>query len=294
MLRDADTAMYRAKARGRARCELFDAEMRTKVLERLTLEEDLRRALENNELVAYYQPKVSLTTGRVVGFEALARWQDPVRGLRLPSEFIPLAEETGLIVPIGRWILREACQQTQRWHQCYPHQALTISVNVSLNQFKQPGLVEEVTDILKETGLAPGTLQLELTESVLMEDPEAAIEVLGQLRAMQVSLKIDDFGTGYSSLNYVHRLPVDILRVYCSFVANMMDSNESNEIIKTIVALAKNLHKELIAEGIESEEQAARLRSLGCDYGQGFDFASAMDALSAEAYFVERSVAEVA
>lgn len=284
VLRDADTAMYRAKALGRARYEVFDCEMRAKVIERLELENELHRAVDRNEFVVYYQPKVRLQTGKLTGFEALIRWQHPVRGLIPPNHFIPIAEETGMIVPIGLWVLREACATMRQWHREFPAEPpLSISVNISVRQFREPDLVDQVREILNETGLEPSCLQLELVESVFMEDVEAAIPVLNRLKALHVGLKIDDFGTGYSSLNCLRRLPFDSLKIDRAFVYNLCQNAGCAEVIKTVVALARKVGMEIIAEGIETKEQLECLRRLGCDHGQGFYFCEPLDAKAARA-----------
>ncbi|MCC6863092.1 MAG: EAL domain-containing protein [Bryobacterales bacterium] len=278
LLRDADTAMYRAKALGKARYAVFDQAMRAEVVARLDLENDLRRAIENQELVVHYQPKVQLSTNRVCGFEALVRWRHPVHGLVPPAKFIPLAEETGLIIPIGLWVTREACLQMRRWQEIYPrHPALEMSVNLSVRQFRQPDLVEQVSRILEETGLPGECLQLELTESVVLDDFEAAVGVLNRLKALGVGLKMDDFGTGYSCLGYLCRLPFNALKIDRSFTAGLEGENGNSEIIKTIMAMAGRLGLEVVAEGVENREQAALLQEMGCQFGQGYYFARPME-----------------
>ena len=273
ILRDADTAMYKAKSLGRSRFEVFDAGMRAQAVARLELESDLRRAVDNREFVLYYQPKVSLKTGKIVGVEALIRWRHPERGIVPPDQFIPVAEETGLIVPIGLWVLREACTAMHGWHSEFPtNPPLEISVNVSVRQFREPDLQAQVAAILAETQLDPATLQLEITESVLMDDLDAVAGLLGALKTLGVGLKIDDFGTGYASLKCLSRLPFDVLKIDRSFVVNMAEKDGTGDTIKTILQLAENLGMEVVAEGIEKEEQLVELRSLDCDYGQGYYF----------------------
>ncbi|MDQ3753659.1 MAG: EAL domain-containing protein [Acidobacteriota bacterium] len=273
ILRDADTAMYRAKDGGKARCEVFDKAMHSRAVARLRLENDLRRAVERQEFCVAYQPIIDMKTDKLSGFEALARWQHPERSIVSPAEFIPLAEETGLIVPIGLWILEEACRQTQAWRQQSPaNRALTISVNLSGKQLAQPDLIEQIKEILQRTKLDACGLKLEITESVVMENAEQAAKLLGQLRALGVSLSIDDFGTGYSSLSYLHRFPVDTLKIDRSFVSRMAGGDENLEIVRTIITLAGNLGMEVIAEGVETTEQKAQLRALKCDYAQGYLF----------------------
>jgi diguanylate cyclase (GGDEF)-like protein/PAS domain S-box-containing protein len=271
LLRDADTAMYRAKAQGKGRHEVFDKVMHARAISLLQLENDLRRAIEREEFVIHYQPIVKLETGVVSGFEALVRWQHPERGLVSPLEFIPLAEETELIIPISHLVLRESCRQIRQWQLQSPAMAsLSISVNLSGKQFKQSGLVEYIKQTLQETNLAAASLRLEITESVVMENAEIATAMLRQLRSLGVQLSIDDFGTGYSSLSYLHRLPVNNLKIDRSFVSQMRPGNENSEIVRTIITLARNLGMEVVAEGIETEEQLAQLKALACDYGQGY------------------------
>lgn len=273
ILRDADTAMYRAKDAGKACYELFDLEMHSRAVIRMRLESDLRRALERKEFCVYYQPIMSVQTGRLSGFEALVRWQHPERGLVPPSQFIPITEETGLIVPLGSWILEEACKQMQEWHAQHPaNRALTMNVNLSSKQLIQSGLVQEVKQILKKTGLPARNLKLEITESVVMENAELATNMLKQLSDLNVHLCIDDFGTGYSSLSYLHRFPVDTLKIDRSFVNRIEEKDENVEIVRTIATLARNLGMEVVAEGVESEDQLACLKALNCEYAQGYLF----------------------
>lgn len=297
MLRDADMAMYRAKALGKARTVVFNKIMHRRAVNRLQLETGLRRAVPQQELRLYYQPFVSLTTGRIVGFEALVRWQHPKRGLVSPAEFIPIAEETGLILPIGEWVLREACLKAKEWHLAFPHQEpLTISVNLSCKQLAQPDLSEKIDRILHETGVERQSLKLEITESATMENVESAradgkqaIAILEQLRSLGVRLGIDDFGTGYSSLSRLHSFPIDTLKIDQSFVKQMElnrdgkhDASSCN-IIRAILTLAHNLGLDVIAEGIETPQQLAGLRELGCEFGQGYFFSMPVNAVEAEA-----------
>ncbi|MGI8908464.1 MAG: EAL domain-containing protein [Candidatus Sumerlaeaceae bacterium] len=283
LLRDADAAMYRAKAAGKGRYEIFDAAMHARVIGLLKLEGDLRKALERTEFVLYYQPIVSLRTGTVAGFEALIRWQHPVHGLLSPSEFIPLAEETGLIVPIGQWSLREACRQMHAWHNLGTvARSATISVNVSARQFREESLVSNVKVVLQETGLAPQSLKLEITESTIMENAEESTLMLLQLRALDVQLHVDDFGTGYSSLAYLNRFPIDALKIDKSFVHDLGVKEESLEIVRTIVAMAQTLGMEAVAEGVETAEQLLQLRALGCKHGQGYYFAEPQEPTKVE------------
>jgi diguanylate cyclase (GGDEF)-like protein len=282
ILRDADTAMYRAKDAGKARYELFDLEMHSRAVIRMRLENDLRRAVERNEFCVYYQPIISVSTGRLSGFEALVRWEHPERGLVAPSEFIPVAEETGLIAPLGSWILEESCRQMQDWHGLHPaNRALTMNVNLSSKQLIQSGLVQEVKTILQRTGLPARSLKLEITESVVMENAELATNMLRQLSDLNVHLCIDDFGTGYSSLSYLHRFPVDTLKIDRSFVNRIEEKDENVEIVRTIATLARNLGMEVVAEGVESSEQLACLRALNCEYAQGYHFSRPLTAEAA-------------
>ena len=273
LLRDADTAMYRAKMMGKKRHVVFDKEMHDRAMELLQIETDLRRALGRKEFFVHYQPIVSLETGKVCSFEALVRWRHPERGLVMPSEFISVAEETGLIIPLGQWVLVEACRQMREWQKFYQvDEAVTVSVNLSSRQFSQAELVEQVSTALRDTGLPARSLKLEITESMVMENIDTAIDMLTQLRGLGVGLSIDDFGTGYSSLSYLHRFPIDTLKIDRSFVTRMTDNSENAEIVRTIVTLARSLDMDVIAEGVETHEQLRQLSGLGCDYGQGYLF----------------------
>ncbi|HEX8072163.1 MAG TPA: EAL domain-containing protein [Pyrinomonadaceae bacterium] len=287
ILRDADTAMYRAKQLGKARYEVFHQAMHTRAMELLELERDLRRAVERQEFFLQYQPIVSLNTGVLRGFEALIRWQHPVRGLIPPTKFIHIAEETGLILPIGRWVLDAACRQMHHWQKLAPAgEPLTINVNLSGKQFIQPDLLEQIEGVLRETGLDPRSLKLEITESVVMENIETAIRTLEQLRARGVELSIDDFGTGYSSLSYLQRFPVSTLKIDRSFISRITESDGTAEIVQTIMSLAQTLGMDVVAEGIETERQHTRLATLACEFGQGYYFARPMDKDAAEAFFL--------
>jgi len=275
MLRDAETAMHRAKARGKARYEVFGRDMHGELMSRLKMETDLRRACERDELFVDYQPIVSLQNRTLIGFEALVRWRHPEFGLVPPKEFIPVAEETGLILPIGQTVLRSACRQAREWQETYPSQPpLFVSVNLSVKQFNEPGLVENIAQLLDESQLPPGCLKLEITESVFSDNIEAAVRLLTQLRNLGVRLSIDDFGTGYSSLSYLQRFPIDTLKIDRSFVTQMMENEENLAIVRTIVALAQNLGMDVVAEGVETEDQLSLLRKLECENGQGFLFST--------------------
>lgn len=273
LLRDSDAAMYRAKAKGKARHEVFDQSMYSRALERLKLENDLRRAIERGELRVYYQPKVGLKTGRVSGMEALVRWEHSERGLVLPSEFIPVAEESGLIIPIGQWLVRESCRQARRWHDEYPDSPpLEVCVNLSARQFQHPTLAEDVAKNLRETGLDPGALVLEITESVIMEDTPSTVATLEKLKSLRVKLAIDDFGTGYSSLSYLKRFSVEYLKIDRSIIEDLAHDPKSAAIVSAIITLAHALGAQAIAEGVETPEQLTQLRKLECDAGQGYYF----------------------
>ncbi|TAE98138.1 MAG: phosphodiesterase [Oscillatoriales cyanobacterium] len=282
LLRDADAAMYHAKGLGKARHEVFDLSMHTRAVALLQLENDLRRALDSQEFQLYYQPIVSLTSGRISGFEALLRWYHPQRGLVAPGEFILVAEETRLIVPIGWWMMRSACRQIHEWHQKFPaNPPLTVSVNLSNEQFKQPDLIDRLSEILQETQLDPRTLKLEITEGVIMDNAESAAAILAQLKNLEIELYIDDFGTGYSSLSRLHTFPTDALKIDRAFVSRMTEDEGNEAIVQTILILASHLGMDAIAEGIETIEQLKLLRALQCEYGQGYFFSKAVDSITA-------------
>jgi diguanylate cyclase (GGDEF)-like protein/PAS domain S-box-containing protein len=282
LLRDADTAMYRAKAKGIANHAVFDITMHDHAVASLQLENDLRRAVERGELRVRYQPIVALQSARIVGFEALVRWQHRQRGLVPPQEFIPVAEETGVIGVVGRWVLLEACRQMRTLQQVRPRgPGLSLAVNVSGRQILQPDLVEQVGDALQHTGLDPRLLRLELTESALVQNESAAARCLNRLRQLGLKLAIDDFGTGYSSLSYLHRMPIDLLKIDASFVQTMATDEKNRRIVETILSLGRNLGVDVIAEGVETAQQAQVLTGLGCNYVQGHLFSAAVDAESA-------------
>jgi len=284
VLRDADIAMYRAKGEGKARYQVFDVSMRARVLARLSLEAELRRALDQREMRVYYEPIIALSTGALAGFEALARWQHPERGLIMPADFIPVAEESALIVAIDRWVLREACRRMRAWQSGRPADAgLAINVNLSGRQFTRPDLAEQVEQALRETGLAADCLRLEITESMIMENLDYAAQVLRRLHRLGVKIAIDDFGTGYSSLGYLTQLPIDILKIDRRFVGRLESGEGQAEIVTTIVTLAHNLGLTVIAEGLETPRQYQRLKALGCEFGQGYLIARPMDSAAAEA-----------
>jgi diguanylate cyclase (GGDEF)-like protein/PAS domain S-box-containing protein len=273
LLRDADVALYRAKAEGRSHSVVFHTEMNSFSVDRLTLETDLRRAIERGELRLLYQPEVDLITGRMLGVEALLRWQHPTRGLIAPNQFISIAEETGLVIPIGRWVLAEACRQLKAWQQEIPLAAhMIVNVNMSAQEFQQPDLVERVAKTIAEAGLVPSCVKLEITERVLVADKPSTITALRGLRDLGVHLAIDDFGIDYSSLSYLLRIPVDTLKIDQSFVRGLGQDDRYLAIVRTVTSLAHALEMSVTAEGIESAEQLARLRQAGCDRGQGYYF----------------------
>jgi diguanylate cyclase (GGDEF)-like protein len=269
LLKNAVSALNRAKEQGGNNYQFYTADMNAKALKRLAVENSLRHALERDELVLHYQPQVNISSGQIVGVEALVRWQHPELGLVCPADFIPLAEDTGLIVPIGEWVLRTACAQNKKWQEeGWP--SMRVSVNLSARQFQQLELVEIIAEALAETGLAPEQLELELTESSLMKNAETAIETLSRIKKTGVRIAIDDFGTGYSSLSYLKRLPIDVLKIDRSFVCESTTAPDDAAIVMAIIGLAHNLKLKVIAEGVETEEQLAFLRLLKCDEIQGY------------------------
>ncbi len=279
LLRDADTAMYRAKSQGSGRHQLFDQDMRQHAVAQLRIETDIRHAIDREEFVLHYQPIVSLSSEKVTGFEALIRWQHPDRGLIGPFEFIPIAEETGLIVTIGHWVLNAACRQLREWQTGFGSgDGLTVSVNLSPKQFNHPRLVQQVEQALLASELTPRCLELEITESAFIDNAEAAIAMIESLRAMGVQVSIDDFGTGYSSLSYLHRFPVDTLKIDQSFVSKMDKDGKQVELVSTIIKMATNLGIQVVAEGVETGAQRRHLKRLSCDFMQGFAFSKPVPA----------------
>jgi EAL domain-containing protein (putative c-di-GMP-specific phosphodiesterase class I) len=282
VLRDADIAMYRAKALGKGVYQVFSPKMYAQAIERLQLENALRRVIERQELLLYYQPLVSLQTGHIAGFEALLRWQHPERGFVNPGAFIPLAEETGLIVPIGQWVLQTASTQLQSWQQeLRTESPLEVSVNLSMKQLYHPHLLDDLDRVLQATQVG-SQLTLELTESMMMRDTKATLDILKHLKSRSVQLSIDDFGQGYSSLSYLHDLPVDVIKIDRAFISgtNAKSSHpgiQRPEIVRTIIDLAHNLGVKVVAEGVETAEQLAQLRQLGCEWGQGYFFSKPVD-----------------
>ncbi|WP_242037858.1 EAL domain-containing protein [Tolypothrix sp. FACHB-123] len=284
LLRDAHTAMYRAKDQGKGRYEVFATGMHTQIFQRFQLEIDLRRAIEKEEFYLQYQPIVCLATDKIIGFEALVRWQHPQHGFVSPAEFIPVAEETGLIISLGKWILQSACAQLSIWHTQFPvDPPLMMSINISGHQLGHPDLVQYIEKILHQTRVDGKSLKLEITETVAMDDVEAAISILLKLRTLNLRLSIDDFGTGYSSLSYLHRFPVNTLKIDRAFVSRMEDTNEDAAIVETVIVLSHALGMDVVAEGVETAEQKAKLKLLGCEYGQGYFFSKPLDSKSATA-----------
>jgi len=288
MLREADTAMYEAKSSGKSQYRVFEPTMQQQATERLDIESELRRALDRDEISLHYQPIVEVESGALVGFEALSRWSHPRMGMVMPSQFIPIAEETGLIVPIGQAVLEMACRQLSEWKSRYDAcESWNVSVNISSKQLKQKGLVELIQQTLDRENLLPGDLRLEVTESAIMEEPEQGVDLLTSLRELGVRVGIDDFGTGYSSLAALHSLPLDVLKIDRSFVDKMSHSRENIAIIRTILALANHMNLDVVAEGIETEEQREKLLSMGCKFGQGFHFSRPLDNIQFEALLAE-------
>lgn len=281
MLRDAHTAMYRAKARKEVQLETYSSDMGHQALVRLDLESDLLDAMENKEFFLVYQPIIHLQSGALTGFEALLRWHSAKRGLIGPGDFIPILEETGMIVPLGKWILETACRQTEEWRQAHSELDLKVHVNLSVRQINEPGLEQTVSQTLARTGLSPAALRLEFTESMIMRDVESIHQLMTALKLLGVGLAIDDFGTGYSSLSYLHRFPVDTLKIDQAFVKNLTSREEDKNIVHTIVAIGHRLEMTLVAEGIENQQQAEILRSAGCHFAQGFLYARPLPAKDA-------------
>jgi len=277
LIKNADIAMYYAKDEGRDNYQFFTADMNTRVVERQVLEGRLRNALDRREFVLYYQPKIDLVTGEMMGAEALIRWQHPDGGIVLPERFVPLAEDTGLIVPIGQWVLREACRQAREW-QSAGLQTVPVAVNISAVEFRSKGFLDGLRRILAETGLEPRLLELELTESVLMESAASTASMLRELKAMGIRLAVDDFGTGYSSLSYLTRFPIDALKVDRSFIREIAGDLDGSPIVTAVISMGKSLNHRVIAEGIETAQQLAFLQSQQCEEGQGFHFSPPLEA----------------
>ncbi|HXF13342.1 MAG TPA: EAL domain-containing protein [Terriglobales bacterium] len=281
LLRDAEIAMYRAKQAGKARCEVFDPAMHSSAVRRLKLETDLRRGIEHGELLVYYQPIISLESGRIVGFEALSRWKT-VQGMVPPVEFIPVADETGLIIPMNRALYLESCQQLKAWQaklNCTP--PLTMSLNITPRQFAQPDLAKEIGEILAQSGIQPSSVNLEITETIAMGDADHAFSVLSDLKALGVRLSIDDFGTGYSSLSRLPRFPIDALKIDRVFISQMSADHDNHEIVRLIISLAHSLGLKVVAEGTETQDEVNELKHLKCEMVQGFLYSPPVDSVKA-------------
>ncbi|MHC4415540.1 MAG: putative bifunctional diguanylate cyclase/phosphodiesterase [Planctomycetota bacterium] len=291
VIRDADTAMYRAKAAGRARHVLFDEHMHNEVLMKLKLDEDLRRAADQQEFALLYQPIVDLESGGLVGFEALIRWMHPHRGVVSPAEFIPIAEEIGLIVSIGRWVIREACLQLKSWQNRFPMEPpLTVNVNLSKRELSEANLTETVQCVLEEAEIDPASLKLEITESTIMDDTESLIPVLDRLTGLGVQLCMDDFGTGHSSMSCLHRFPIDVLKIDRAFIQDMDAKLDYAAVIHAIITLAHNLNMSVVAEGVDAGDgQLAQLQALQCDHAQGYFFSEPLTAEDADAFILGRA-----
>jgi EAL domain-containing protein (putative c-di-GMP-specific phosphodiesterase class I) len=290
LLRNADLAMYLAKNNGKGGFAVFEPRMHEALVERVELEAELRRAIEQEEFTIHYQPIIDLGSSKITGMEALVRWNHPRRGLVPPMKFIPLAEETGLIVPLGEWIIVEACKQIQSWLTEYSGRFdFSLTVNISIRQFHQKDLVDVVSRALNESGLSPRSLILEITESFMMQDAENTIDKLQQLKNLGIRLAIDDFGTGYSSLSYLQRFPIDILKIDKSFIDKLGHGSEGNAVAKAIIIMGESLRLKTIAEGIEHEHQIAELKNLGCGSGQGYHFARPLTIDGMRDFLKERS-----
>lgn len=288
LMRDADIAMYRAKSGG-ASYEVYSTGMEAQAIQSLERQTAVRKAMEREEFVIYYQPKVELASGKLHGFEALVRWDHPKRGIVGPAEFIPLAEERGLIIPIGKWVLEESCRQARAWRDRHGDKAPAIGVNLSARQFRHPRLAELVAAVLEETGLDPNTLLLEITESAVMDDARSSSATLRDLSDLGVRIAIDDFGTGYSSLSYLQRFPLDMLKIDRSFVDDLGRDPKGAAIVGTVCTLGRNLGLQILAEGVESAEQVEQLRRLGCDLGQGYYFSRPVPGEQAERLISQHS-----
>lgn len=294
-LRDADLAMYRAKLRGRARHEVFRADMRAGAVLQMSLENDLRHSMDRGELRVMYQPIWSLASGRIVGFEALVRWDHPQHGAMQPADFIPIAEETGLILPLGEWVLRQATQRLAHWNtKVVPDDPIWVSVNVAARQLTDPGMVENVKSAIAETGIESSRLKLEITESMIMADAVAAVGALEQLKALGIHLLMDDFGTGHASLSYLHRLPISTIKIDRYFVGRIDSNSECLEIVRTILSLSRSLSMDVVAEGVENGAQREVLQSLGCEFVQGYLLSPPLDAEAAEKLIISTRAVESA
>jgi predicted signal transduction protein with EAL and GGDEF domain len=285
MLRDADTAMYEAKKQGGDKSVIFQPGMRTRIVNMLKMESDLRKALERKELLLYYQPIISLETQKLIGFEALIRWQHPQRGLITPDSFIPLAEETGLIKELGLWVFETACIQLKKWQTKFTaHSRLGMNINVSPVQLKQPNFVYQIQDIIRKNNLEPQTCRIEITENVMMQNPQIALKILNDIKALNVLLYIDDFGTGYSSLSYLQQFPIDALKIDKSFIKNIDSSAKSAQIVNAIIALGKSFDLQIVAEGTENKMQVNMLKEAHCHNVQGYFFSKPKDTENIEEF----------
>jgi diguanylate cyclase (GGDEF)-like protein/PAS domain S-box-containing protein len=290
ILRDADTAMYHAKLRGKGSYLVFDKSMHTDALDRLEMEIDLRHAIEREEFVLYYQPIISLENRSIIGFEALVRWHHPQRGFLSPMEFIPLAEETGLIVPLSLWIIREACTQMLSWQRQSPHEPpLVISINISPVHFKNTAFVDQIRKILDETKLNPEHLALEITETVMMDNTDHIVAVFSELQDLGIKIHIDDFGTGYSSLSYLQRFPISTLKIDQSFIGRLTGTGKNTELVQSIINMAHNMKLRVIAEGVEKEENLKTLEFLKCEYAQGYLFSHPLNSNEAEIFLMKQN-----
>jgi EAL domain-containing protein (putative c-di-GMP-specific phosphodiesterase class I) len=286
--------MYSAKDNGRGCYALFNQELHLQSIKLLQIESDLHRALENQEFVLHYQPIISLETATLTGFEALIRWQHPTKGFIFPVDFIPIAEETGFIIPLGMWILKEACQQLRAWHLAFPERsALIMGVNLASKQLRDPGFIERLDLVVAETGLEGSALKLELTESMLVDNIESVLQTLASIRSRDIQLSIDDFGTGYSSLSYLPRFPINTLKIDRSFVNQMTLDAENLEIVRAITTLAHSIGIDVVAEGIETTQQLDLLQTLGCGFGQGYLFAKPLDFHSASQFIETFSTLDI-
>jgi diguanylate cyclase (GGDEF)-like protein len=288
LLRDSDLAMYKAKAQGRNSYKIFDVKMHNQAIKRLTLETDLRNAIDRQEFMVYYQPIIDILNGdRLIGFEALVRWKHPTSGMISPMDFVTIAEETGAIVALDSWVFYEACKQLAKWQAKFTNSpALKMSINLSVQDIRNPNLLTDIDRILTETGLDGKSITLEITESILIADIEQIIDLLTQIKARNIQVSIDDFGTGYSSLNYIHRLPVDYLKIDRSFINQMQEASRNCQIVRTIIALSNQLGLAVVAEGIETLEQLQILRNLKCEFGQGYLFSKPLSVKEIEAKFI--------
>jgi EAL domain-containing protein (putative c-di-GMP-specific phosphodiesterase class I) len=288
LLKNADLAMYRAKSLGRNNFQFFTEEMNSRVLDHLLIENQLRQAIDNNQLVLHYQPQKSILTGKLTGVETLLRWQHPEKGLLGPDQFIPVAEETGLVVQLGEWVLRNACKE---WHSCELKgmPPIKLAINLSARQFRDPGLLEMIQNVLDITGFKPINLELEITETTLMEHLEHAIASLVKIKALGISISIDDFGTGYSSLNYLKRLPIDSLKIDQAFIKEIPQDKDDMEISAAVIAMAHKLKLKVIAEGVETEAQWNFLKRNHCDFGQGYMIGKPLSAKD----FIEQYMAQI-